>query len=392
MMRMERNRTHIVAWLVLFSGLAIATEASRAGSVLSAGFLHICGIQADRTLICWGSDEYGQSSPPTGEFHQVSAGAYFNCALDLEGAIQCWGRDTAGETSPPTGNYVEIATGNNHSCARKTDNSVICWGASDSSQVSYPGGQFVQLALGNAHSCGLRPDGSIQCWGSNSHGQTESKTDNTFVYIDAGYDTTCGVNRDGEASCWGRTSDTYGYLSQVDFALYGKREAGEPSVLCGLRPDQTISCPTMDPPSGQFVYVASGGHNDYPCLNWCCGSCERHEYRFRPFACGIQDNGIVACWGINDNDRATAPVGVIMAIPPSHPYEFLDPLAFYNPCSIDVDGDGNLDPLTDGLLIMRYLFGFRGDALAEGATTRNGEAIEKCLDSLSETWSTPNIN
>jgi len=35
--------------------------------------------------------------------------------------------------------------------------------------------------------------------------------------------------------------------------------------------------------------------------------------------------------------------------------------------TLDVDDDGQLDPLTDGLLIMRYLFGFSGDALTNNA-------------------------
>ena len=34
---------------------------------------------------------------------------------------------------------------------------------------------------------------------------------------------------------------------------------------------------------------------------------------------------------------------------------------------LDVDGNGNIDALTDGLLIMRYAFGFRGDVLIDGA-------------------------
>ncbi|MEO7760908.1 MAG: zinc-dependent metalloprotease family protein, partial [Casimicrobiaceae bacterium] len=34
---------------------------------------------------------------------------------------------------------------------------------------------------------------------------------------------------------------------------------------------------------------------------------------------------------------------------------------------LDVDGDGSVDPATDGLLIVRYLFGLRGDALIAGA-------------------------
>ena len=35
--------------------------------------------------------------------------------------------------------------------------------------------------------------------------------------------------------------------------------------------------------------------------------------------------------------------------------------------SIDVDGDGYVEPLTDGLLIIRYLLGFSGDSLIDGA-------------------------
>ena len=47
----------------------------------------------------------------------------------------------------------------------------------------------------------------------------------------------------------------------------------------------------------------------------------------------------------------------------------------------DIDGDGTTKPLTDGLLLLRYLFGFRGDALIQGAvdagaTRQTAAAIE----------------
>ncbi|MBT5601104.1 MAG: hypothetical protein HOJ61_02615, partial [Gammaproteobacteria bacterium] len=35
--------------------------------------------------------------------------------------------------------------------------------------------------------------------------------------------------------------------------------------------------------------------------------------------------------------------------------------------SLDIDGDGEVKALSDGLMIMRYLFGFRGDSLIAGA-------------------------
>ena len=37
--------------------------------------------------------------------------------------------------------------------------------------------------------------------------------------------------------------------------------------------------------------------------------------------------------------------------------------------TVDIDGDGRADALTDGLLVMRYLFGLRGPALIAGAVS-----------------------
>jgi hypothetical protein len=48
---------------------------------------------------------------------------------------------------------------------------------------------------------------------------------------------------------------------------------------------------------------------------------------------------------------------------------------------LDIDGDGESKPLTDGLLLIRYLFGFSGDSLVSGAIGTNAtrdtaEAVE----------------
>ena len=40
---------------------------------------------------------------------------------------------------------------------------------------------------------------------------------------------------------------------------------------------------------------------------------------------------------------------------------------------LDIDGDGEAGPLTDGLLLIRYLFGFSGDALISEAVGENAE-------------------
>ena len=53
----------------------------------------------------------------------------------------------------------------------------------------------------------------------------------------------------------------------------------------------------------------------------------------------------------------------------------------------DVDGNGQIDALTDGLLALRYLFGLEGDTLINGvvaadATRTTAEEIEAHLETL----------
>ena len=52
---------------------------------------------------------------------------------------------------------------------------------------------------------------------------------------------------------------------------------------------------------------------------------------------------------------------------------------------LDIDGDGESKPLTDGLLLIRYLFGFSGDslisgAIGDGAERDTAEAVEAYIE------------
>ena len=65
-----------------------------------------------------------------------------------------------------------------------------------------------------------------------------------------------------------------------------------------------------------------------------------------------------------------------------------------NATELDVDGDSETDALTDGLLILRYLFGFRGDtlisaALSGSASRSEASDIESYLSSRIETIACP---
>ena len=54
---------------------------------------------------------------------------------------------------------------------------------------------------------------------------------------------------------------------------------------------------------------------------------------------------------------------------------------------MDIDGNGQIDGLTDAMLVLRYIFGFSGDALingvvADNATRTSAAEIEAHLESL----------
>jgi hypothetical protein len=55
--------------------------------------------------------------------------------------------------------------------------------------------------------------------------------------------------------------------------------------------------------------------------------------------------------------------------------------------SLDIDGNGEVDALTDGLLVLRYLFGFRdatliNGAIGSGATRTTADEIETYIATL----------
>ena len=90
--------------------------------------LHTCAIKTDGTLACWGDNDDGQASPPTGTFIAVSAGDYHTCAIKTDGTLACWGWNEYGQATPPTGTFTAVSAGYYHTCAIRTNGTLACWG------------------------------------------------------------------------------------------------------------------------------------------------------------------------------------------------------------------------------------------------------------------------
>lgn len=67
-------------------------------------------------------------------------------------------------------------------------------------------------------------------------------------------------------------------------------------------------------------------------------------------------------------DRADFSVAVTTASGTQQVIVPLIPLKLPLSCALDIDGDNHVDPVIDGVLLTRYLLGFRGNALTDGLT------------------------
>lgn len=222
------------------------------------GVRHGCGLEADHTLWCWGSNWNGslgdgtttQSSQPVQVqsgilFSQVATGNSQTCALDQAGIPYCWGwPEATGQgsyygpltPSPVVGGltFSSIHGSNVTMCGLTAQGEAWCWGRAGAwfgngdatlDTVFTPvrvaaGVTFSQLYLGQESMCGTSA-GQTFCWGNNkSHlgdGTVITRTTPvpvagglTFAMLGTSQRLTCGLDGGGAAWCWGE--NPYGGL------------------------------------------------------------------------------------------------------------------------------------------------------------------------------------
>ena len=73
------------------SATSASWDSEASFTAVAAGYRHSCGLRTDGSITCWGDDEFGQASPPSGSFTAVTAGGHHSCGLRTDGTITCWG-------------------------------------------------------------------------------------------------------------------------------------------------------------------------------------------------------------------------------------------------------------------------------------------------------------
>ena len=260
-------------------------------SDVSVGSQYACAIRAgDSTLVCWGDNEFGKSTPPAGKYTQVSVGIDHACAVRADYRAVCWGDASSGGNAPPTFVFSQVSVGRQYGCGVRLDNrSVVCWGSNQYGKTTPPGFPFSQVSTSEYHACGLGfSDGRVMCWGFNNAGQANSPT-GAFTQIDAGRNYTCAVRSDGRVLCWGvndvgQSLPLAGAYTQVSAAY---------THSCAIRTvDRGIACwgdprdGMLSAPAGAYVKVSAGYTN----------------------SCAIRaGDNLLVCWGQNKKGESVPP-------------------------------------------------------------------------------------
>jgi len=279
---------------------------------IATGMSHNCALLSDRTVRCWGRNDFRQlgdgttvdSATPVAvsglsNVTAIAVGQYHTCALLSDGTVRCWG--SVPSVANGLSNVIAIAAGEHHTCALLNDGTVKCWGANWYGQLgdgtttyrSTPvtvinlGGAANAITAGYYHTCARLTSGMVRCWGNNWYGQLGdgTMTDRTtpvtvsgvsgVVTLAAGGYHTCALLSDGTAKCWG--NNCFGQLGDII-------EFDAPPIV------------TVNGLTGATAITAGWGHT-----------------------CARLSNGTARCWGDNDHGqlgngttlRSTTPVPVI---------------------------------------------------------------------------------
>lgn len=375
---------------------------------LAAGNYHTCALMDTGSIQCWGYNYTGQLGNRDTNFVTqkspvwvlnnyllgginavaIAAGQDSTCAIMVDKTVQCWGSNDyglLGKGSNIGGRYDvpqlvsnlsnadAITIGASHACAKLSNGKVYCWGKNTEDQANAGSGVdpyyspvevtgvngASMVSAGNAHTC-IVINGYIRCNGNNEYGQlgnglgwfdqahfptptalpsetpsptvTSSPTVTpiptmTFtpsptpsptalpdpVQIDSQMENSCVVMSDHTVLCWGM--NTKGQLGNAAFTdaysatpivVQGINNAQSVAVgnshSCAVLTDKTIKCWGMNT-EGQFGNGIADG-SPQPATVSATGITTAVSVTVgEKHTCALLENGQVWCWGHNINGQ-----------------------------------------------------------------------------------------
>jgi len=261
------------------------------------GDTHTCALLVDKTVACWGNNQYGELGDGSTDstvtpvlalltsVRQIATNRGSTCAVTTDDTLFCWGEIIPGWSPSPVQvapSVSSVAMGGNHACLITTTGVLRCWGSNTSGELGIgPQGNqaapvtvngianVVEVACGGAHTCARNGVG-IYCWGSSSNGQlglgdmtshdVPQPLDLPSVEFIALGGLHSSVIVNGELYMWG---------------VNGSGELGDGTAVDELSP-KSIGLTSVKMTSLGSPRVV-GAHS-----------------------CALTDAGVLLCWGLND--------------------------------------------------------------------------------------------
>ncbi len=112
-------------WQLKAGGVPASNPVSGTQFEMISGGGGMCGVRGDNSLYCWGNS----LTPATGtDFAEVATGNGFACARRSSGTVTCFGSNSYGQSTPPSGTFLELSAFGQTACGERTDGTVTCWG------------------------------------------------------------------------------------------------------------------------------------------------------------------------------------------------------------------------------------------------------------------------
>lgn len=198
-----------------------------------------CGIRPDGTGECWGNNSLGQNDVPEGTWAQLVPDSATTCGIHTDGTAACWGSTVAGQADVPPGTWLDITNADGSLCGVKSDHTGACWGLlfqNPNQDLAIPDREWVSVG-GTGGICAMDSNGGFDSWyGGGGTAPVPEGDHYTQLVVGSGH--MCVLDADGIAHCWG--SNDYGQLEVPD-KRFVELAAGE-WLTCGLTAEGEVDC------------------------------------------------------------------------------------------------------------------------------------------------------